>query len=132
MISMETAMNRLLPRPRAQAFAAALLFFAFSPAHAARDLVIVEMSGDRGWVVECSFERTDDDPIEKRARGRGRVARFAVRDAAGGVCTYTAPDDGELKITFTDERDADACPLSAASEGCVLRAQDGAAGDFSF
>lgn len=95
-------------------------------------LVIIKVSGDRGWKVECTFERPDDSPVKKRARGNGDVKTFAVRGASGGECVYTGPRRGVMQVRFTDENNKEKCPFSWVADQCVGQFEAGAEGSFKF
>ncbi|MGF1545240.1 MAG: hypothetical protein ACFB00_12210 [Parvularculaceae bacterium] len=99
---------------------------------AAADLAVVSLSGDRGWTVECAFDRADDAPIVKRARGRGGVVRLSARDSTSGRCDYEAPADGVLRMRFENEAAPDACPWAATDGACVAVFRNGDAGAFDF
>ncbi|MEL6360889.1 MAG: hypothetical protein AAFR21_07365 [Pseudomonadota bacterium] len=122
--------------PRILLMAGLVALFAFPPSvHAlsVNKLVVIKMSGDRGWSVDCTFQREGDDPIEKSARGRGRVVTFAVEKVTGGSCDYVGPSRrGELKISFTDENRPSYCPLAQEAGLCVTRAGVGETGSFDF
>ena len=47
-------------------------------------LLILKMSGGRGWTMSCVFDREDGSSMEKSARGRGRVRELGqcVRSCA--------------------------------------------------
>ena len=94
--------------------------------------IILKMSGESGWEVSCTFERINDDPIEKRARGKRGVETIAVDDASGGSCTYEGPRRGAFQIRFTDENDLTKCPFRFVGEDCVGVFRSGESGSFDF
>ena len=95
-------------------------------------LVIIKLSGDRGWKAECTFERPDDSPITKRGRGDGGVTTFAVRGASGGECAYTGPRRGVMQVRFTDENNEENCPFSWVADQCIGQFEAGVEGSFKF
>ena len=113
--------------------AAALFSLQAAPASAVQNgLLILKMSGSRGWTISCEFDREDDTAIKKSARGRGDVETFAVRDVTGGRCEYEGPRRGELRIRFDDENNPDACPLTKVAGECIRLVSAGRSGEFSF
>lgn len=95
-------------------------------------LIIVKVSGDRGWTMSCVFEREGKAPIEKSSRGRGRVETLSARDSTRGSCNYEGPREGAIQIRFTDESDADNCPFARVGEHCIGAVAAGEKGSFSF
>lgn len=95
-------------------------------------LLILKMSGSRGWTMSCEFDREDDSRIEKSARGRGDVKTFALRDVRGGRCEYEGPRRGEFWIRYNDENRPGFCPLTEVAGECVRVVGAGTSGEFSF
>ncbi len=95
-------------------------------------LLILKMSGGRGWTMSCVFDREDGSSMEKSARGRGRVETFAVRDVTAGACDYAGPRRGELRIRFQDENNPENCPLTVVSGECLRIVGSDRSGGFSF
>lgn len=120
-------------RQTALCSAIAIIGLASAPAPAAENgLLILKMSGSRGWTISCVFEREDGTSIEKSARGRGDVETFALRNVESDRCEYVGPRRGELRIRFEDENNPDSCPLTLVSGECIRIVGDGRSGGFSF
>ena len=126
---MNKALRALAPTGVMVALGAAL---ASANAQSMNGLLVLKMSGARGWTIECAFERQDDDPISKRAVGRGDVETFAVSNAIGGSCDYAGPRRGSLQIRFRDENFPEKCPFTVRNGECLGRFAAGAEGSFSF
>jgi len=117
----------------AAALSAALV--APAAARSAPGDVALEISGDRGWEVSCTFETEDGEAVTREETGRRGVETIAVEDVVGGECRYAAPEDGRrgLKITYRVNRRApEVCPLTVENGRCVGRFAAGSEGRFAF
>lgn len=97
------------------------------------DAFVLEMLGQRGWEVSCRLSQNDGDVVENRERGRGLHdnARFAVGDVTGGLCSYTVPDQGELRLTLQVEHTGFNCPFAVTEAGyCRAYLRPGDSGSF--
>ena len=129
---MTTLHHRLLPMI---AFAGVVGAASVATAQSSNDLHVLKLAGERGWRIECEFERADDKPLRVRKRGRGDVETIAVRGATGGACDYVVEADhyGDLKITYTVNDDFPPnCPFATEAGQCIGRFSPGADGGFSF
>ena len=94
---------------------------------------VLEMLGQRGWEVSCRLNQDDGDVIESRERGRclHDNGRFAVADVTGGLCSYSVPDRGELRLTVSVEHTSFACPFPVDEAGfCRAYLRPGDEGSF--
>ena len=94
---------------------------------------VLEMLGQYGWEVSCSLNQDDGDQIATRERGRGLHdnGRFAVSDVTGGLCSYSVPDGGELRLTLHVEHTGFDCPFGTSADGfCRAYLQPGDRGSF--
>jgi len=94
---------------------------------------VLEMLGQRSWEVSCRLNQDDGDVIESRERGRGLHdnGRFAVGDVTGGLCSYSVPDRGELRLTLQVEHTGFNCPFTVTEAGyCRAYLQPGETGSF--
>ena len=80
---------------------------------------VLEMLGQRGWEVSCRLTQGDGDAIETREGGRGLHdnGRFAIGDVTGGLCSYSVPERGELRLTMDVEHTAFNCPFTVTEAG---------------
>lgn len=94
---------------------------------------VLEMLGQRGWEVSCRLNQDDGDVIESRERGRGLHdnGRFAIGDVTGGLCSYSVPDRGELRLTLSVEHTGFNCPFTVTEAGfCRAYLRPGDTGSF--
>lgn len=94
---------------------------------------VLEMVGQRGWEVSCRLNQEDGDAIEARDRGRGLHdnGRFAIGDVTGGLCSYSVPARGELRLTMQVEHTGFECPFTVTEAGfCRAYLQPGDHGSF--
>lgn len=114
------------------AMSAALMVATPSVASASGGSVILKASGDRGWTLDCTFQRGDASPLTRKARGRGKVETIAVKGATAGACAYSGPNRGAFQIRFVDKNSADNCPFERVEEVCIGSFRAGSNGTFSF
>lgn len=97
------------------------------------DSFVLEMMGQRGWEVSCRLSQEDGDVLETRERGRGLHdnGRFAIGDVTGGLCSYSVPERGELRLTMSVEHTGFDCPFTVTEAGfCRAYLQPGDHGSF--
>ncbi|MEA1940680.1 MAG: hypothetical protein U9P68_00385 [Pseudomonadota bacterium] len=97
------------------------------------DAFVLEMMGQRGWEVSCRLNQEDGDVLETRERGRGLHdnGRFAIGDVTGGLCSYSVPGRGELRLTMQVEHTGFDCPFTVTEAGfCRAYLQPGDSGSF--
>lgn len=92
----------------------------------------ITVSGDRGWVMRCTFERDGKDAIENRAVGSSRVVSLVARGVTGGSCAYEGPRRGSVTVRFLDENGVLACPFSEIDGVCIGSIAAKAEGSFRF
>ncbi|MFN0024027.1 MAG: hypothetical protein ACKVS5_09010 [Parvularculaceae bacterium] len=114
------------------AMSAAMAIAATAAASPTGGSVILKASGDRGWTLDCTFQRGDASPLTRKARGRGKVETIAVKGATAGACEYSGPGRGAFQIRFVDENAVDDCPFVRIEDACIGRFEAGASGTFSF
>lgn len=102
-------------------------------APASGEAFVLEMLGQRGWEVSCRLTQDDGDAIETRDGGRGLHdnGRFAIGDVTGGLCSYSVPERGELRLTMQVEHTAFNCPFTVTEAGfCRAYLRPGDSGSF--
>ena len=97
---------------------------AHAPASAqdqANGRVILMMSGDRAWKVECVFQKDDGSQSKPNAKGRGGASTGAISafDVVSGSCDIAAGNKGVLKVRLDERSSAFACPFGAMAEGAA-------------
>ena len=105
----------------AASLAASFAFMAPAPAQSpdSGEAFLLEMMGERAWEVSCQLTQGDGDSVATRERGRGLLdnGRFSVGDVVGGLCTYSVPDRGELRLTLHVEHTQLECPFTVTEAG---------------
>jgi hypothetical protein len=97
------------------------------------DAFVLEMFGQRAWQVSCELSQSDGDTVTTRDHGRGLLhnARAAVGDVTGGTCSYSVPDQGELRLTINLDHSDLECPFTVNDDGfCRASFAAGATGSF--
>ncbi|BDW98404.1 hypothetical protein [Maricaulis maris] len=136
---MKTQTNRSQTSSRLVIAASLAASFAFmAPASAqspdSGEAFLLEMMGERAWEVSCQLTQGDGDSVATRERGRGLLdnGRFSVGDVVSGLCTYSVPDRGELRLTLNVEHTQLACPFTVTEAGfCRAYLQPGDSGSFN-
>ncbi len=114
------------------AIAAAFLASVSSANAAPGAVVVIKASGDRGWTLDCSFERLRGSPIRKSAGGGNRLGAVAVRGVRSGRCEYATSESGALTLRFLDEGDTEKCPLARVEDHCLRTVAPAEKGSFDF
>lgn len=114
------------------AIAAAILASAAGANAAPGAVVVIKASGERGWTLDCSFERFRGSPIRKAAGGGTRLGSVAVRGVRSGRCDYAASGNGALTLRFIDEGDSEKCPLARIEDHCLRTVAPEEKGSFDF
>ncbi|MEL6258899.1 MAG: hypothetical protein AAFQ67_07580 [Pseudomonadota bacterium] len=90
--------------------------------------LIIRLSGDRGWKIECELEKEGGGALEPRARGRGRSSTGSIvgRNVVGGACAAEA-GRGDLRLTIVDEMGHFVCPFGEPTDDglCIGRVGEG-------
>lgn len=113
----------------AAAAAATTMMAATAPAAMAQadaedgGLLIVRLTGARGWEASCDLMTDRGRAAEPTARGRGSRSSGSLigRDVVSGSCTADAGARGPVEIVLDDRQGVFTCPFGPDAEDTCRR-----------